>query len=321
MYLRIGLYTLLALAFTAASATAQQNQPGNGYPQPSGQNTLPDQPAQYPTIERRAPQPGTQPGAQQPAQQQQPPAPPFVLTPQEQADVNQVLRLWEKRNLEVKTFDCRCKRWVYDTVFGPANQARFVELGVIKYSTPDKGMFKIDTAEKNGQEVPIEDARAEHWVSDGKAIIEFSHPKKQKIVHKLPPEMQGKAIADGPLPFLFGSDAQKLNQRFFLRIITPRDVQGQIWLQAFPRTQAGAANFHHAEFIISSQKMEPYALKLIQPNGKDYVVYQFFEIVINDPLRMFRGDPFRPSTPLGWQSIVEEPQGAQAQRAPNDGRR
>lgn len=320
MPLRFISHTLLVLILTAAFASAQQYPPNNGgYPQPSGQNVQQDQPVQpqTPTIERRNAQPG------QPQPSQQPPAlpPGFPLTKEQEAQVDQVLNLWEKRNLDVKTFDSRFKRWVYDTVFGRPDQPRFVELGVVKYASPDRGMFKVDTAEKNGQEVAIEDARAEHWVSDGKAIIEFSHVKKQKIVHKLPPEMQGKAIADGPLPFLFNSDAKKLKQRYFLCIVTPRDVQGQIWLRAYPRFQQDAANFRYAEFIISAQKMEPYALNLIQPNGKDRVVYQFFEIVINDPLRMFRGDPFRPSTPIGWQSIVEEPQGAQAQRAPNDGRR
>ena len=88
-------------------------------------------------------------------------------------------------------------------------------------------------------------------------------------------------------------------------------MQGQIWLEAYPRTQHDAANFHHAQFIITAQGMAPFALKLIQPNEKDYTVYEFFEIVMNDPMpKIFRGgDPFRPPTPFGWQKIVEEPQG------------
>ena len=51
--------------------------------------------------------------------------------------------------------------------------------------------------------------------------------------------------------------------------------------------------------------MEPYALNIVQPNGKDQTVYQFFDIVVNDPLRLFKGDPFRAFTPLGWQKIVQ----------------
>jgi TIGR03009 family protein len=327
----IALSLIVAISMTAA-ASAQQYPPNGGNPQPSGENVQPGSPnqpvqPQLPTLEQRAPreemqQPDMQPPAPRQPAQAQPPAPPFTLTPQEQAQVEQLLKLWERKNRDIKTFDCKFKRWVYDTVFGRADQARFVELGLIKYASPDRGMFRIDTTDRDGKEMPIDDARAEHWISDGKAIIEFSHVKKQVIVHKLPPELQGKAIADSPLPFMFGSDAQKLKQRYFLRLVPPPDNRDDhICLEAYPRHQQEAANFHHAQFIIDAQRMEPYGLRLVQPNGKDFIVYVFYEIVVNDPLRMFRGDPFRPITPSGWQSIIEEPQGGQARRVPNNGRR
>ena len=196
---------------------------------------------------------------------------------------------------------------------------------MIKYAAPDRGLFRLESSEKDGKETPIEDARAEHWICDGKSIWEYSPAKKQVIEHKLPPELQGKAIANSPLPFLFGAEAQKLKQRYFIRLVTPADVQGQIWLEAYPRYQQDAANFHHAIFIITTQGMSPFALRVVQPNGKDYTVYQFYDVVVNDKLRMFKGDPFRPFTPWGWQMIPDEspppqPDAAQVRR-PCDGRR
>ena len=131
--------------------------------------------------------------------------------------------------------------------------------------------------------------------------------------------LTGKAIANSPLPFLFGAEAKKLKQRYFLRIITPANAKGQIWLEAFPRYQQDAANIHVAQFIIAAHDMSPVGLRLIQPNEKDYVSYQFYNIVVNNPLRLFKGDPFRASTPLGWQKIVEQPTPpAQASRGPSD---
>jgi TIGR03009 family protein len=315
MQFRTIAFLLIAVVSMSAVAAGQQYPPSGNYPPPASGNV------QQPGVQQPQ-QPGMQSMQQRPAQP--PPLPPgFPLSQQEQAQVDQVLALWEKRNHEVKNFDCRFKRWIYDTVFGKPDEARFVEIGALKYSAPDKGMFRVDTAEINRQEVPIDPRRAEHWVSDGKSIIEFDHVKKQMIVHKLPPESQGKAISETPLPFLFGSEAKNLKERYFIHIVTPREVQGQIWLEVYPRTQHDAANFHHAQFIITAQGMMPYALKLIQPNEKDYVVYQFFQIVPNDPMpKIFSGDPFRPTTPFGWQKIVEEPQGAaQVRRPPNDGRR
>jgi TIGR03009 family protein len=313
--LRLGWCFVLALVL--AEPAWGQTHPLRG-PAPSGDAVEPDQPVQpqLPTLVPRAPQQSVAPSGPS-----QPPPPPFTLTPQEEAKVDRVLNQWEERNRNTKTFDCRFKRWMYDVVFGSASQAKFVDIGVIKYAAPDRGMFRVEATEKDGKETPIEDARTEHWISDGKSIFEFSPAKKQLIEHKLPPDLQGKAIADGPLPFLFGTEAQKLKQRYWIRNITPSDVQDRIWLEAYPRFQQDKANFHHAHFIITVPGMSPFALRLYQPNEKDYTVYQFYDVVVNDPFRLFKGDPFRAFTPLGWQKLVEEPPAAQAGRPVSDDRR
>ena len=280
----------------------------------------PDQPVrlQVPVLVPRVPQ--------QAAAPEQPPKPPFTLTPQEEAQVDRVLALWEQRNRAIKTFDCEFKRWIYDLVFSPPRpnetlRPKFVDTGVIKYAAPDRGMFRAERTERSGAMVPIEDARSEYWISDGKSIFEMNPSKKQLIEHQLPPELQGKSIANSPLPFLFGAESQKLKQRYYIRIVTPEDVKDQIWLEAYPRNRQDAANFHHAQFIIAAQGMAPFALKLIQPNQKDYIAYQFFNIVVNDPLRLFKGDPFRPYTPIGWTKVIDPAASSQASRVPNDGQR
>jgi TIGR03009 family protein len=319
MQLRFGALGFVGLLMMAALAFGQSH-PLREAEGAGGAALRPDQPVdpRIPTLVPRAPQrPATPPA----------PTAPFTLTPEEQSQVDGVLRQWEERNRTIKTFDCRFKRWIYDLVFSPPApnkppEPKFVELGAIRYAAPDRGLFRLDLSEVDGKKTPIEDARAEHWISDGKSIFEYNPSKKQLIQHKLPAELQGKAIADSPLPFLFGAEAKKLNERYFIRLITPPDVKQQTWLEAFPRYQQDAANFQRAEFIISTQGMSPYALKLVQPNGKDYTVYQFYEIVVDDPLRLFSPDPFRPFTPLGWQKIVEEaPASAQASRKASDQRR
>jgi TIGR03009 family protein len=292
---------VLGLVVMAGPAWAQtQPLPAAGS---AGGAMGPDQPVepQLPRLVLRGPQPAAPEPRPQP-----PPSPPFTLTPQEEAEVDRVLNVWEERNRNIKTFDCRFRRWIYDVVFGPPNQAKFIDLGVIKYAKPDRGLFRIDTTEKEGKEVSIDNARAEHWLCDGKSIFIYSPGKKQLIEQQLPPELQGKAIADGPLPFVFGAEAKKLKERYWIRLLPPNKAEkDQILLEAFPRHQQDAANFHHAQFIITAEKMEPYALNIVQPNGKDRTTYRFFDIVVNDPLRLFKGDPFRVFTPLGWQKIVQ----------------
>ncbi len=313
---------LIGMAFIAVPALAQTN-PIRGPEGPDGAYG-PDQPVrpQAPRFQQR---PAEQPAAQRPAPPQ-PPPPPFTLTPQEQAQVDRVLNQWEEQNRKVKTCDIPFVRWCYDLVFAPQGQPlkpKFIEQGVIKYAAPDRGLFRIDTEQKDGKLVPIEDARAEHWLCDGTSVYQYIPSKKRVEEHRLPPELRGKAIANSPLPFLFGAEAQTLKQRYFIRIITPADVaQVQIWLEAYPRSQQDAANFKRVVFAIATQGMLPYALEIVEPNGKDFKRYRFYDVVVNDGWRLFKGDPFKPFTPWGWKMYPDQtPPSAEAHRGPSDGRR
>jgi TIGR03009 family protein len=266
------------------------------------------------------------------------PTPPFKLTADEEKNVDHLLARWEQWNAGVKTFDCRFKRWTYDTVFGRPDEPRSVELGDLKYAAPDRWLFHVDTADNNGKEVPIDNNRAEHWAFDGKSLIEYSHVKKQVVEHKLPPNLQGKRLVDGPLTFPmfsaglywlgwgvpdsairapFSAKAKDLKEQYYLREITPAKQHDEIWLEAYPRTAALAANCHRLQLIFRAADMSPLAMKIEQPNGKNYVVYQFYEILLNKQERFPRVDPFHPPVPYGWRKIVEEPLAARSSRSPS----
>jgi TIGR03009 family protein len=247
-------------------------------------------PPQAPTFERRGPQ--------------RPLRPPFVLTPQQEQQVDWVLRRWQQQSAGVKAFQCEFTRFAYDQVFqrvGQANQPKYTDTGRIWYEAPDKGRFEV-----YGE-------RPEKWICDGKAIYEYKFDRKepQLIQHDLPPEMRGKAISESPLPFLFGATAESLKQRYFLRLIAPpAGVEGQIWLEARPATQQGLADFQMAEMILSAEGMRPYALNIYYPNG-NRTAYRFTNLKINGggsllgKINIFASDPFKADTPRGWQKIVE----------------
>ncbi len=276
----------LGLWLAATTASAQQ-------PQGPWRGARP-QPVQ---IQQGQPPAGqhARPSGQPAGQQAQRRWPPFTLTPQQEAQVDAVLRAWEQHGQSVKTFACDFTRLEYDPVWGPADRPKFIDQGTIHYARPDKGRFEV------GGE------RAERWICDGQSIFAYDFKQQKLVEHKLPPELQGQAIADGPLPFLFGAEAEKLKRRYLMRVITPPDVQNQIWLEAYPRFQADAANFRKAEMILTADTMRPFALQLYLPNGKNRTVYKFDNIVVNDPFRFLKGDPFRASTPSGWTKVVKQP--------------
>ncbi|HEX3656552.1 MAG TPA: TIGR03009 domain-containing protein [Pirellulales bacterium] len=231
-------------------------------------------------------------------QQPQPLAqPPFQIDRQQEANLDLLLHNWQQTSSRVNTFSCTFTLFEYNAVFGAADKPMRVEQGEIRYVRPDKGLYRVKS--KGG----------EHWMCDGRAIYEFSSAKSQLIESRLPPELWGKAIADGPLPFVFGVDAGKLKQRYWMRITTPQQAKGQVWLEAYPRTRQDAANFKRVDIILTEAGLEPYALQMYEPQGKVRKVYQFADLSINSSLHKvqeFMGGFVSPQTPLGWRHIIQD---------------
>jgi TIGR03009 family protein len=134
--------------------------------------------------------------------------------------------------------------------------------------------------------------------------------RTQKVYeYKLPPEAQGRGITNGPMPFLFGAKAEQLKRRYWMRVITPPEAKGQIWLEAQPKFLADAQDFQKVEIILSSfgkDDVMPTAIQIYLPGGKARTVYTLSSIKLNqiDPRGIFQ-DPFTARVPPGWQKIVD----------------
>lgn len=255
--------------------------------------------------EGTTPTPPTQPAAL---------GPPFQLSDTDQAYVDQILQMWENTSKDIKTFDSAFERWEYDPVFGPADVPFIKSRGQLSYSKPDKGSFKITDIQryvqkdpnKPGTYEPQKEEVGEHWVCDGKAIYEYKHDKKQLVVSALPEQMRGQSIVDGPLPFLFGAEAAKLKARYWIRC--KQSNAAEIWLEAYPRTQEDAANYHHVDVMLNRKTMMPAAIQVHMPNGRNRAVYMFNDKpTVNGALDALFGTLFAsPRTPLGWTRVVEQ---------------
>lgn len=294
MTIRLAAWISIGLLFAAGPATtgAQQFQPG-----PHG------------------------PGAVRP-HPPQPVQPPFVLTLQQQAAVDSVLLAWERESSRITRFQCEFTRFEYDGLSPTPKKPAHVDVGEIKYESPDKGMYHVKGELVGGR--VTEGRRTERWVSDGKSVFEYDYEKRELTEHPLPPELQGKAIANGPMPFLFGAKADQLKARYWLRLIEPPpNSQDQIWLQAVPKRREDAASYRVAEIILTGAAMQPTALLLIDPNGKDKTTFSFSKIKVNNKnlFEFLQGDPFKGSTPLGWNKIVMDQPAQQIGGQPPAGNR
>jgi len=251
---------------------------------------------------------------------QPPRAQPPQLTAEQQAALDQLLAAWETRNSAVRTWSCTFHKWEYNA-WSPSDaggeRLAFAEsTGELKYAAPDKGLFRVKETKQWSPEARRYEVRGgdsgEHWVCNGESIYEFRHAERQLRETKLPADMRGTAISEGPLPFVFGSKAESLKKRYWMRIITPPDVRDQIWLEALPKEQRDAANFSKVELILQRDLM-PFAIQIYKPGGQDRDVFQFDPRtnLIDKGLDLIR-DFAKPMTPFGYKYVLEDMQAAAA---------
>ena len=248
----------------------------------------------------------------------------FSSTQLEQAYLDQVLGKWELESGKIQTFSCPFERWEYNAAFGPgAGIPLNKDKGDLTYQKPDKGSFEITEintwqakptppgqappAQAQGNWVKQENAIGEHWVCDGTSIYEYRTEQKQLVERPIPKEMQGKAIVDGPLPFLFGAEAAKLKQRYWMRIEQQQANNTEIWLVSQPKYQADAANYREVSVILDRQQFLPKAMQVVLPNGSKHVyIFDLANVSVNTPLDRLKSLFERPMTPPVWKRVVED---------------
>ena len=247
----------------------------------------------------------------------------WEITEAQQKWVDQILGYWEARSDKIETFSCKFERWEYNPAFvrdpnTPWSQAS----GEIKYQKPNKAIYSVanvqyyQAPQRQGQQasyVKRGEDPGEYWLCSGKAVFEYDHRNKQVIERKLPEHMQGEAIANGPLPFLFGAKAEKLKQRYWFKPLTPpkdpktgKFIEGEYWLAAKPKTLQDAQNYDVVELIIDQKEFLPQAMQIYMPGSKERKVFQFYERSVNPRQRFWQGDFIAPDVPRGWKMVRDE---------------
>lgn len=251
------------------------------------------------------------------------------LSPEHIAYLDQLLGFWEHSSGQIDMFQCKFNRWVYDPVFGPPRDAngelpaKTISSGQIKYKTPDKGLFFVEgiwqyTASGDPQAEPWQPTGLqEQWICDGIHIHEFDYENKQLIKRELPPEMRGKGLSNGPLPFLFGAKKDELNARYWVRVITPQDATGEYWIEAYPKYPADARNYYKVVIILDESDFLPRATEIFDPNyhpqtNPTRTVFEFEERKIFkegqvnlDIRKLFAPEFFEPKVDRDWKEIFQ----------------
>jgi len=220
------------------------------------------------------------------------------------AELDRVLSGWERESDKIKTLSANFTLWEYGDAFGQAApsagppKVKREAKGEIHFAAPDKGSFR----ELEGGD--------QRWMCDGTAIYEYKAKEKELHEYRLPEELRGQSISKGPLPFVFGAKAEVMKQRYAMRIVTPPDAQGQVWIEAWPRTQQDAANFHHVQVILDQKLMLPVAIRMYDidhnpPSLQKFKVYVFANTKVNSGWDRIKDFFSQPTTPPLWKRVVE----------------
>lgn len=249
-----------------------------------------------------------------PAQQPFPP-----LTPQQQAQLDQVLLAWQAQSQGTKTLECKFQRWHFDLMAAPAGIHAHKAEGEIKYAKPDKGLFRVDSmmfykgmVAGKPQFGPNPKAFGEYWVCNGVELIEYDRAEEQCNVKTLPPDMQGTEIFNSPLPFVFNLDAAKIKQRYWV-LLKQSPKPNTFLIQAWPKLQEDRAQYKMVQVVLSAT-FEPEVLIMYAPNFHEKLApqwdhYEFSDVKRNAALasvRDFMGN-FIPKKPPATWKITREP--------------
>ncbi len=300
----------------ANSGQANSGQANSGQPN-SGQQVNPAAPA----------------NGNAPAAVGNPAAAPFPpLDARLQQYLEQVLAAWEKATSDIERFRCNFTRWEYDPTNGPANTHYTWSRGVLRYMKPDKGLFRVDDilfykpSADNGQAKyeAIKDRFGDYWVCDGKSIHIYERNEKKVKRYDLPPEMQGVGIYQSPLPFLFGVKSQEVLSRYWIRPIPPENgSQTEVWLEAYPKNQADAANYQKVMVVLDAQEVLPKVLVVFDPNytpqNPQRTVFEFTDRERNwtfvdriNELNLLKEEFIPAAPPKDWKIEVTPVQGQEA---------
>lgn len=250
----------------------------------------------------------------------------YPLPAAQQQRVDQILAAWEQESSKIKTFRSAFVRWEYDPVFGVPDKPFYITKGELRFATPDKGFYQetkkgFYQPPANGETKPRyqprqlpsgEEERGEYWMCTGSAIYQYRENEKLVVETKLPQELQGKGIADGPLPFVFSAKSDKLKQRYWIRELPPKQGRQELVLEIIPRYQEDLSNFSRAEVCLSLQQKLPAVLRLDrleQKNGTAYTIWELSETDVNgmvDKFQKFTGGFVAPKTPSGWKMVTED---------------
>ncbi len=222
-------------------------------------------------------------------------------TPASDPRLDQLLARWEKELRAVKqsmAAEVRCAR--KEAVFGKTR----LSTGWIKFMRPDLARMDLTDTENA--------ARYDRWICTGSHVYNFAPTEKTIYVYSLEQSQKGQMPDEGPLQFLSDMNAQKMKQRYGLKI--SKVDANYTYLDVFPKFAKDMQDFSYARLVILNQSDRPalaslvglpIQLYMVEPN-KSEVTYDVLRIHKDAVQAVKRTDFEKPELPAKdwkWENV------------------
>jgi TIGR03009 family protein len=220
---------------------------------------------------------------------------PFApLEPAYQKYLDDVLGFWQLNTSKIDRFACKFKRWEFNpTIANDPKEFYSASYGTIRYMKPDKGMYQVEEIQyrvtKPDGTIKYEATPGQFgdwWICDGEKVHEYDRTLKKVTKYPLPPNMRGTEVFNSPLPFVFGVEAEKVKQRFWMRPLPPpmgqdgKPNENLILIEAYPKYASDAVNYHHVTIYLDKTEFLPQAIEIALTQWTPQAPHrEFFEFI------------------------------------------
>jgi TIGR03009 family protein len=263
----------------------------------------------------QAPDRGNPPAPADERQAAPAPAPARAARPIDPAEMDVLLRKWERQSALLKTLDVTILR-IDDA---PAWGDKEYYEGRALFKSPNLAFIDFSKIKLDEKKKPIRDPRKKNgWVSSpyeriictGTEVWQYTSDTQQIFVFPLGEDEQKKAVEEGPLPFLFNMRADDARKRYQMTLISD-DAKGY-GVKIKPKLKEDKESFSVAFVNLDRKYLLPLRIYMISPDGKSSKDFQLGPMYPNRPVnaRNFEGKPLGPP----WK-LVRNPGGEQRPRA------
>lgn len=255
------------------------------------------------------------------------------LEPEDAKRVEEVLSAWSASRAKGGRLRCQFRKWEYDPAFGPKDPTKpyVYREGEYRWDAPDIWMWRGISAKKavaRGDKIEWVDEQPFNWARNKDAFYELDYRRKTHTEHHYPVDSDGNSqvhflgffVATLPLTDLFRLDPAGLQDRFWIRPVTPTAGRNERWLELVPRKDIDAKQFSSLVVAISESDWDICAMDIRAPNysartNPARTSVEFLNrtkpIAVNGLLKTVLGgsDSCIPSVPAGWKKVVEDYRG------------